>query len=205
MPMASGIRFGPIAASAVHLCIDMQRLFAGESPWAAPWMSRVLPQVARVCEHRTERTCFTRFVPPRTPSDASGAWQRYWARWPEMTLSALKPDLVRLVPPLEDFTPPAKILDKATYSPWVGTGLAQSLAGAKVDTVVITGAETDMCVLATVLGAVDLGMRVIVVADAVCSSSDAAHDALIALYHERYSQQIEIAPCDEVLDAWSAR
>ncbi|MGY4466887.1 nicotinamidase-related amidase [Bradyrhizobium sp. LB9.1b] len=41
----------------------------------------------------------------------------------------------------------------------------------------ITGAETDVCVLSTVLGAVDLGFRVVIVKDALCSSSDVGHDA----------------------------
>ena len=50
---------------------------------------------------------------------------------------------------------------------------------------IVTGSETDVCVLATVLGAVDLGYRVIVVRDAVCSSSDEGHDALMTLYHQR--------------------
>ena len=37
-----------------------------------------------------------------------------------------------------------------------------------------------MCVLATVIGAVDHGYRVIVVVtDAVCSSSDEGHDAML--------------------------
>jgi len=55
----------------------------------------------------------------------------------------------------------------------------------------VTGSETDVCVLATVLGAVDHGYRVIVVTDAVCSSSDEGHDAMLKLYRERYSLQIE--------------
>lgn len=202
--MASGIRFGPISPSAVHLCVDMQRMFSDGSPWATPWMPRVLPVVVRVCEHRPERVCFTRFIPPRCVPEATGNWKRYWAHWPEMTLEALHPDLMKLVSPLESFIPPGKVLDKTTYSPWFGTGLAQALVAGEVETVIVTGAETDMCVLATVLGAVDLGLRVIVVSDAVCSSSDASHDALIGLYHQRFSQQIETASCDEVLEAWLA-
>ena len=42
-----------------------------------------------------------------------------------------------------------------------------------------------------VLDAVDIGYRVIVVRDAVCSSSDEGHDMLMRLYHTRYFEQIE--------------
>jgi nicotinamidase-related amidase len=45
-----------------------------------------------------------------------------------------------------------------------------------------SGSETDVCVLATVLDAVDIGYRVIVVRDAICSSSDEGHDMLVRLY-----------------------
>ena len=43
------------------------------------------------------------------------------------------------------------------------------LDGSEVDTLVVTGGETDICVLATVLGAVDRGFRVVLVSDAICS------------------------------------
>lgn len=200
--MVSGIRFGRIADDAVHLCVDMQRLFAEDTAWRTPWMPRVLPVVVRLCERKADRTCFTRFIPARAPGEGRGAWRRYWERWPSMTLERLGEERVELLRELQAFTPPARVLDKAVYSPWTGTGLAAALTGAGVDTLVVTGAETDMCVLATVLGAVDLGFRVVVVTDALCSSSDESHDALIDLYHDRFGQQIETAECDEVLDAW---
>jgi nicotinamidase-related amidase len=57
----------------------------------------------------------------------------------------------------------------------------------EVDKLVVTGPETDVCVRATVLGAVDHGYRVVLVPDAICSSSDEGHDALLTLYHRRLS------------------
>ena len=56
--------------------------------------------------------------------------------------------------------------------------------------------------LATVMGAVDIGYRVIVVRDAVCSSSDEGHDVLMRLYHSRFSEQIETADAETILARW---
>jgi nicotinamidase-related amidase len=70
---------------------------------------------------------------------------------------------------------------------------------------VITGCETDVCVLGTVLGAVDRGYRVVVVTDAICSSSDETHDALMKLYEQRYTQQVETVRMQDVLRHWAVR
>jgi nicotinamidase-related amidase len=71
-----------------------------------------------------------------------------------------------------------------------------------VDTLIITGSETDVCVLATVLDAVDIGFRVIVVEDALCSSFDQGHDALMTLYRNRFSEQIELMTHAQVSELW---
>jgi nicotinamidase-related amidase len=67
---------------------------------------------------------------------------------------------------------------------------------------IVSGSETDVCVLATVLDAVDLGYRVILVRDAVCSSSDEGHDMLMRLYHARFTEQIETADAAAVMAQW---
>jgi nicotinamidase-related amidase len=46
---------------------------------------------------------------------------------------------------------------------------------------VITGSEPDLCALATVLGAVDLGYAVTVATVAICSFSDEGYDAFVVL------------------------
>jgi nicotinamidase-related amidase len=57
-------------------------------------------------------------------------------------------------------------------------------------------------VLATVLGAVDLGYRVIPIREAICNSSDAGHDAL-QLYHQRYTKQLEVADAATIAARWA--
>ncbi len=201
--MGHGLR-DAIPATAVHLCIDMQRMFVEDTEWRAPWAERVLPVIVGLCERHAERTCFTRFIPADRPGDGRGRWKDYWTRWPQMTRERLAPGLIDLAVPLQRFVPPAWVLDKWVYSPWIATDLDAVLRRSGVDTLVVTGAETDVCVLAAVLGGVDLGYRMVVVSDAVCSSADEPHDALMALYHDRFAVQVETAESEEVLAAWSA-
>ncbi len=170
---------------------------------AQPWLERVLPIVERITAARPERTIFTRFIPAQAPGEGSGTWRRYYERWSSMTFERLPPGSVDLLPSLQRFVPPGEILDKTTYSPWMDDALDASLRRRGADTLIITGTETDVCVLASVLGAVDRGYRVVLPIDALCSSSDNTHDALLTLYRERYGQQVEAVSTDEILRSWT--
>ena len=196
------LQHGPLTESCAHLCVDMQNLFAEGTEWQTPWMKRVLPVVERIARARPDRTVFTRFIPAERPGQGEGTWRRYWERWASMTLEALPPGAVDLMPPLAALVPPAEVIDKRAYSPWVEPGLHGRLRARGIDTLVITGVETDVCVLGAVLGAVDLGYRVVVPTDAICSSSDKTHDALLTLYRERYGQQVETVTSEEILRSW---
>ena len=193
---------GPLGANCLHLCVDMQRLFGLGGPWAVPWAQKVLPAIEELVSVHPERTVFTRFVPAARPGEAPGAWARYYRRWAEVTLANIDPELVDLMPSLARFAPPAKILDKHVYSPWTEGRLDGMLTGSGVDTLIITGGETDVCVLATVLGAIDRGYRVVLVTDAICSSADPTHDALMELYRSRFTEQVEAVSAQEVLSNW---
>lgn len=186
----------------IHLCIDMQRLFDEGGPWPAPWMARVLPTVERLVTHAPQRTVFTRFIPPEKPEKATGMWRAYYAKWPRVTRNVMDLSLLRLVPELETFAPPAHVIDKPAYSAFTASALQSYLAEKGVDTLLITGSETDVCVLATVLSAVDLGYRTIVVKDGLCSSSDETHDASLRLYAQRFNVQVELTDAAELIDSW---
>jgi nicotinamidase-related amidase len=194
--------FGPLTDRTVHLCIDMQNLFAEETPWHTPWMARVLPIVTLIAERHPSRTIFTRFVPPERPDEMPGSWQRYYDRWRDLTLERIDPRLIELIPELAALVPAAEVIDKRVYSPFSEPRLRAQLRARKIDSLVITGAETDVCVLAAILDAVDLGYRVVVATDGLCSSSDATHDALLTLYRNRFSQQIETATSETILACW---
>jgi nicotinamidase-related amidase len=72
-----------------------------------------------------------------------------------------------------------------------------------IDALAVVGGETDLCVLSTVPGAVDRGVRVVVVRDALCSMPDLAQDALLTPYRARYGRQVETVTTGKVLENWT--
>lgn len=187
---------------AVHLCIDMQNIFAPDGLWATPWMERVLPTVVSVVSRHAQRTIFTRFITPEDPEDRPGQWQSYFRRWRQATRRHLPSSALEVVPALARFVPPAAVIDKPAYSAFSNPGLASLLVEKNVGTVVISGAETDVCVLSTVLSAVDLGFRIVIIEDALCSSSDVGHDALMTMYRTRFHGQVDLVTAEELGEIW---
>jgi nicotinamidase-related amidase len=187
---------------AAHLCVDMQNIFAAGGLWQTPWMERVLPTIEAVVARYRERTILSRFITPQRPEDRPGRWGHYFRRWEQATRQKLRGDELDLVPAIARYAPPALIVDKPFYSAFMQSRLYDLLIGKGVDTVVVTGAETDVCVLATVLSAVDLGFRVVIVEDALCSSSDEGHDALMTMYQTRLHEQIDVLKAEELFDLW---
>jgi nicotinamidase-related amidase len=203
MPKTTGLLFGPIPAGTVHLCVDMQRLFGRDGPWPVPWIEKIQPAVVEIVRHVPAQTIFTRFIPPEDEHTLPGRWQDYYRYWREVTLKHLDERLLGLLPPLQEFVPPAVIVDRHFYSAFSRSALRHHLTDRGTTALVITGGETDVCVLSTVLGAVDRGYRVILVADALCSSSDANHDFMTEFFNTRFSRQIETIDTDSLLTAWS--
>ncbi|MEH2627905.1 nicotinamidase-related amidase [Bradyrhizobium sp. AZCC 1719] len=187
---------------AAHLCIDMQNIFARGGVWETPWMEKVLPVISQIAARYQERTVFTRFITPERPEDRRGQWRVYFTKWERATRGDLAPGALDIVPALARYSPPALVVDKPAYSAFFGSRLGHLLVERHVGTVVVSGAETDVCVLATVLGAVDLGFRVVIVQDALCSSSDTGHDALMTMYRTRFNEQIELVSAAELFEIW---
>jgi nicotinamidase-related amidase len=201
--MAEGdLRFGPLDEGCAHLCVDMQRMFSEATPWQVKWLPGVLPRICQIAALHPERTFFTRFITAPRAGMGWGAWKRYYKRWASMTIERLGTEMLDLAPELRVFAPPAEIIDKPVYSPWMSTDLHARLQARGVNTLVITGGETEVCVLAAVMGAIDLGYRVVLAKDAVCSSADETHDAMVDIYCERFQMQVEAVNTDAILEAW---
>lgn len=191
----------PLGAATVHIAIDMQRLFAEATDWHAPALAAILPNVVRLAEAMPEHTLYARFMVPPNAESAPGRWRRYYERWSGVTGEALDPSLLDLVGPLAAIASPDWYIDKFGYSAFSGTDLDRRLRDAGVDTLIFTGVETDVCVLSSLFGAIDLGYRAILAGDALASSSDESHDAIATHFFPRLNEQIEVASTTEIIAA----
>jgi nicotinamidase-related amidase len=193
---------GALPLDALHVVVDMQRLFVEHEDWRVPELPKLVAPISRIIEAHPRRTVFTRFVTPRKPEDVGGQWRHYYRHWESVTLSRMDPALLDLVPGLAERARPETILDKRSHGGFEALDFAEAMARRQASTLVLTGVETDVCVLALALGATDRGYRVIVVEDAVASSSPAGHRAALEAIYPRLDQQIQIATVTEVLAAW---
>ena len=73
------------------------------------------------------------------------------------------------------------VIDKPGYSAFSHTTLQQVLTRRGIETLIITGVTTEVCVSSTLRTAVDLGYRCITVSDACASGDPALHKAALAM------------------------
>lgn len=189
---------------ALHACIDMQRLFAEPTEWHTPGLQRILPAVERLCAHAPAETVFTRFVTPHSAEQAHGAWRAYYRHWSALTGEHLAPGMLDLVAPLDRYAPPARVCDKGTHSAFGSGGFPKLVGEAGVGALVLSGVETDVCVLATALDAIDRGLAVVLASDAVAGSVQGSHAAVLEWLYPRFEQQLVLARVEDVLRAWDA-
>jgi nicotinamidase-related amidase len=192
--------FGPIPGGAIHLVVDMQELFRSHPDWGSASLNAIVPPIQRLLQARPENAYFSRFIPPQQMDQATGAWRRYYQRWHNVTLERMDPDLVNVIKELRPWE--RGIVDKSGYSA-LGNPEFRRVASESGDRcLILSGVETDVCVLSTAMEAMDLGLRVIFAIDAVTSSSAKCHELALQIVHERFDEQIELATVEDILKSW---
>lgn len=112
----------------------------------------------------------------------------------------------RQVEIIESLTPQSGelIIDKGRYSAFHRTDLDARLRAMEVDTLIVCGVLTDVCVLTSVFDAFALGYRVRLVSDACTTTTEAGHySALLIMANWVYS--LEILTTTECLRALEQR
>lgn len=195
----------PIGGRAALIVIDVQRLFAEATEWRVPGLGGIVPAIGRLIDHRPDDALFTRFITPQKIDHATGRWRHYYRRWASVTLEHMPAEMIDLIPELADGAPADRVFDKTTFSSLADGPLCPALEARSVDTLVLAGVETDVCVLATALDAIDRGYRVVLAADAITSSSPEAHRAALDIVYPRFDLQIDVATVEEIRAAWPGR
>ena len=73
MSKSDALRDGAPGESAVHLCVDMQRMFAEGTEWKVPWLERVLPNIVSITALTSRADYFYALHPrPKTGSRRHG-------------------------------------------------------------------------------------------------------------------------------------
>jgi len=196
------MRLAQFSPKTLHLVIDMQRLFAEETEWHTPVIADILPNVLRLCEAFKGRTMFVKFMVPNSIDEATGQWKNYYRRWSTILSDAPNSGLLDLVAPLAALANDSSTVEKYTYSVFGTPAFAERLHAEGIDTLVFSGVETDVCVYASVLDAIDLGFRVILASDAIGSSAVAAHEATMNILVPRLCDQLEPVTTQAILVAW---
>lgn len=108
-------------------------------------------------------------------------------------------DFVEALRPLEREI----VIDKPGYSAFAHTGLQQVLAKRGIETLIITGVTTEVCVSSTLRAAIDLGYRCITVSDACASGDPDLHKAALAMIGVEGGIFGEVATTAEVVERFA--
>lgn len=165
-----------------------------------PYLPAIVPRVNQLAGAlRTRGGTVAWVVPGRTPSSA--AYDEFFG--PGVAdlyrhAGGTGPIKDRLWPEL-DAQPGDTYVDKTANSAFFPgrCDLDNWLQLSGVETVLVTGTVTNVCVEATVRDASTLGYRVILVADAAAAMSDAVHNATL---HTVYRSYGDVRPTSEVLE-----
>ncbi|MEX0758620.1 MAG: isochorismatase family protein, partial [Tistlia sp.] len=125
-----------------------------------------------------------------------------YERWPGVCLEGGGAPYVELLPELQALAAQGRVIDKPAYSGFSAPAFVALLEAEDPSCLLFSGVETDMCVLATLLQAVDRGYRAVLAGDAVASARTDVHEAVLHLLDSRLGSQVDCATTEAVVAAW---
>ncbi len=99
--------------------------------------------------------------------------------------------------------PDERVIDKRWYDGFAGTALDGALRACGVTSLVVTGTMTDICVLATVIGAFSREYRVTVVEDAVATLWPEIQRATLDIVARAYGRVVSSKQVLDTLSTWT--
>lgn len=167
------------AANFALLVIDMQGDFLPGGPKECPNGEEIVPGIKKlisVCRIAGLPVIYTRQVHRKDGSDLGMKVFLGRDSPPHCIEGEQGAEIVKeLAPTLEDY-----VVDKRRFSAFFGTDLEIILKGRDIDTLLLTGVATDVCVRATATDAMFLDYKVYVIEDCVAASSEYQQKASLA-------------------------
>lgn len=175
--------------------VDLVAFFAGDNPY----VRGIVPVVDRLAEVTRRAGGHVAWVLPEMPASPSPwALEFYGSEVAHRYAAAGGVGDVtdRLLAGLH-VDPRDIVAEKSASSAFFHgrSTLPEALAGRAVDTVVVTGTVTNVCVEATARDAATLGLRTIVVADGCAAGDDRTHNAAL---HTLYRSYADVRSADDV-------
>jgi nicotinamidase-related amidase len=190
----------PLTAKSLHVVIDMQEVFASNPQWGFAGIHAIVPAIRELAAAKPAQTLWTRFISAHSAEEAKGSWAALYRKWPGATLAAGAE--MQILPSLLPLVEPGSVFDKPTYSAFHNPGFIAELERRQADTLVLSGVETDVCVLGTLMEAVDRGYFVVMPEDALTSSDLDGHRQILDVIARRLASQVFRAPVAEILEQW---
>ncbi len=192
-----GRRDLPSLRRSALLLVDLQALFLQEnSPaWLPAWQAAG-PACRRLLDgarHLQVPVIWTKHLHPA--NDSGGTVAHFFGR------------LIRASDPLSGLAagwaprPGEAVFEKARHPAFAGTNLEGYLRGLGVETLVLAGVQTHLCVLTTAVWAGALDFLPIVAADATAARTEQEHRSAVQVLSAGLAH---VASTQEILGAWEA-
>jgi len=171
--------------------VDMQKLFLTEkkSPWSSPKLMSIIPNIEKLIKTIGKKNViFTRFVPPKKWQDESGSWRTYYRLNKAVTRENIGNEPLDIIDELH-VSKNYVVNRTRSSSVFAGKNFQTKIKRKSTKFLIFVGIETDYCVLASVLDAMNRGYYVIVVSDACGSTARGGHKNALGIF-ERFPEQL---------------
>ncbi len=177
------------------VAVDVQRLYRDFAPWALGGVEAVAATIAGLADALRCPLLCTRTVLPSAHGVQDGPWHAYEERWQTLAArAAAEPEMLDPMPALRQRC--QAVFDKHTYSAFEDAAFDAHVRAFGPSPLLLAGVETDICVLATVFGALDRNLPVWLVTDAVAGPDAHAQRGVLATL-ARMPEQVRLVSARE--------
>lgn len=176
------------------LVIDMQKVYLKGGAWECLDTEVAAANIIKVIDSGVcDRVVLTKFI---EPSDPRGVWKDYNEKYAEINADPVNAELIDELVPYAGRFP---VYEKSFYSAFADPVLAEVCRSA--DRLIICGVVAECCVLATVMGAMDAGVKVIYLTDAVSGFTPQKEQAVLTVMSGEIPLHIETMSTDEYISS----